>query len=391
MALRFRYFEDYDDDKLPYGARYRNPFNHMNSHSGSSFIKKQDVPALRAELKRRDLPETGSKSELVHRLLENNMWIFTSDGMKERYERRLADFQRSTCTHIVPFTRFPDLPTELRHLIWEHTLPGARILNASTEYTDAGGTNFLFCKTDNHPNPIALSICRESRNVALRRYRLCFNTHNVYADLEGGDTLYFGSNCLDIDDLFGKGGTLWKVSPGFIAELKEVTRLGLSNNVWDFYGFDAYRDGVEELGGSVLRKDMEEFPKLKQLYIVGSGSEVHPVLGETPGHTQFLERPAEATQQYNPGSQQLVDDFSRIRKGFEEDVNKTKRQAIPELLLCDANKIPNIPGDDWDWNFGEPYVCSIFLAGHSSTNIGHSIYQRQHGFYRIRGEKVAVI
>jgi hypothetical protein len=34
---------------------------------------------------------------------------------------------------------------------------------------------------------------RESRAVALSRYKLCFGTHETYADLPGGDILYFAS------------------------------------------------------------------------------------------------------------------------------------------------------------------------------------------------------
>jgi hypothetical protein len=42
----------------------------------------------------------------------------------------------------------------------------------------------LFHKEDNQGNPGALAACREARDVALKRYRLCFNTKNVYADLD---------------------------------------------------------------------------------------------------------------------------------------------------------------------------------------------------------------
>ncbi|KAF4628802.1 hypothetical protein G7Y89_g9349 [Cudoniella acicularis] len=48
-----------------------------------------------------------------------------------------------------------------------------------------------FPKHHNPPNPAVLSACRESQEVALKRYRLCFGTHNVYANLDV-DILYFG-------------------------------------------------------------------------------------------------------------------------------------------------------------------------------------------------------
>ncbi|TVY24439.1 hypothetical protein LHYA1_G006628 [Lachnellula hyalina] len=49
----------------------------------------------------------------------------------------------------------------------------------------------VFPKHEQAPNPAALSVCSESREIALTKYRLCFGTPDVYADLEI-DILYFG-------------------------------------------------------------------------------------------------------------------------------------------------------------------------------------------------------
>ncbi len=88
----------------------------------------------------------------------------------------------------MPFILFSEFPVEIRLLIWEFSLPGPRVLGVHRREVD----NFHFREIENHYNPTALSVCRESREVALKHYRLCFGTTNVYADLSGGDILYFG-------------------------------------------------------------------------------------------------------------------------------------------------------------------------------------------------------
>jgi hypothetical protein len=62
----------------------------------------------------------------------------------------------------------------------------------------------FFHRDDNHPNPTALSVCRESRAIALKKYRLCFGTPNIYANLSGRDILYFGRRWDNFQDLFGE-------------------------------------------------------------------------------------------------------------------------------------------------------------------------------------------
>ncbi|KAL6921101.1 hypothetical protein FSST1_005127 [Fusarium sambucinum] len=68
-----------------------------------------------------------------------------------------------------------DLPPELRRLIWKHTLPGSRIHKAVYRRccgrSTAAKTHIISPKP-----PKALSICKESRNVALetfKKFALC--------------------------------------------------------------------------------------------------------------------------------------------------------------------------------------------------------------------------
>jgi hypothetical protein len=77
------------------------------------------------------------------------------------------------------FTRFTDLPIELRLKIWRHTLPGPR--NLYMKYGKARGK--FFCP---YPPPICLHICTESRAEALKYYERAFgenpNLSETYFD-----------------------------------------------------------------------------------------------------------------------------------------------------------------------------------------------------------------
>ncbi|KUJ06462.1 uncharacterized protein LY89DRAFT_409294 [Mollisia scopiformis] len=210
-------------------------------------------PKLRAELMRRGLAQDGSKIELKERIAANDKWGNTKEGRIAIYNRQLADLEaerRRTAPEIVPFERFKSLPKELRMIVWELALPGPRILSVS-DHCEPGRLRFR--KHDSPPNPVALSVCRESRHVALLRYRLCFGTTNIYADL-ARDVLYFGSRWRDFrtfvlregHDVFkciANPGVLniyhgerWKPALSFsdtiTADLKVVQRLAVASRIW---------------------------------------------------------------------------------------------------------------------------------------------------------------
>jgi hypothetical protein len=171
-----------------------NPFNasHRNIDGNEPWAQSESTGEIRAELKRRGLPYSGIRSELVRRLKEHNSWIRTSAGMQEIHQRKLDVFKKQKLTEIVPFYHFPRFPIEIRLMIWEFSLSGPRTLSVSDWQHHTGKLHFR--KNDNQLNPAALSTCQESRSVALKRYRLCFGTPNVYADLPGGDILHFGQS-----------------------------------------------------------------------------------------------------------------------------------------------------------------------------------------------------
>ncbi|KAE9376071.1 hypothetical protein N431DRAFT_464128 [Stipitochalara longipes BDJ] len=71
------------------------------------------------------------------------------------------------------FTRFPDLPPEIRHQIWRYMLPGPRVVHIVGSSRPNGGQ----CFVDATDNPLLLRICQESRTVARERYQLSFEPH----------------------------------------------------------------------------------------------------------------------------------------------------------------------------------------------------------------------
>jgi hypothetical protein len=124
----------------------------------------------------------------------------TPEGRVIDYERRLKVHNERRLAEIVPFLWFNKLPYDIRHRVWEDTLPGPRTLCPATPRPVQVGDDWVFNddstvlffpKIHHTPNLAALSVCQESRRIALKRYRLCFGTPNVYADLDI-DILYFG-------------------------------------------------------------------------------------------------------------------------------------------------------------------------------------------------------
>ncbi|CAG8981275.1 hypothetical protein HYALB_00003873 [Hymenoscyphus albidus] len=95
---------------------------------------------------------------------------------------------KATIPTTPPPLSFSSLPPGIRHQIWRFSLPGPRTLVVSppTEAHDIS-----FSRIENHPAPPALFVCHESRQIALTRYRLVFGHPNQFADLPGGDILYF--------------------------------------------------------------------------------------------------------------------------------------------------------------------------------------------------------
>lgn len=89
------------------------------------------------------------------------------------------------------FELFADLPAELRLQIWRYTFPAARNVNIKMAIKENGFGGWVSTNASQTP-PIALRICQESRQEALRHYVLSFGT------ADSSPTIYFN---FDIDTL----------------------------------------------------------------------------------------------------------------------------------------------------------------------------------------------
>ncbi|KUJ06946.1 uncharacterized protein LY89DRAFT_372847 [Mollisia scopiformis] len=252
---------------------------------------------IRAELMRRGLSQYGCREELCDRLRGDNEFVLSSEGRHDIYERKLAVIKdQEAAANLVPFQRFSDLPTELRFKIWKLSLPGPRVLSVS-DFRKGSAAMLHFREHDNKPNPAALTVCRESREIALRRYRLCFGTPNIYADLTS-DILYFGSNW-DCVNVFRNGVVAWaswiktamrargqEMPNVLISDLQQVKNLALPRRMWDMITHLGTGDRVS--AGIELRRKLILWVSLKQLILVEDDKkDVDMLFSLTPGHTIF--------------------------------------------------------------------------------------------------------
>jgi hypothetical protein len=99
------------------------------------------------------------------------------------------------------FTLFPQLPLELRLKIWQTMLPGPRTVNIQykMKYDEFDGKKVSSFTgwTSPDPVPVALHVCRESREESLKRYQTSFGSYfhasKIYFDFSK-DTLRFGAD-----------------------------------------------------------------------------------------------------------------------------------------------------------------------------------------------------
>lgn len=194
---------------------------------------------LRVELNSRGLPCTGVKPVLCQRLDWADEQLNRPRGCRIAHERRLKVALEAKIAQIIPFLKFSLLPPEIRTIIWEMALPGPRTISPCSNYCmeecpyDHRQTKDRETRVESHereditilrfhkkrqaPNPAHLSTCRESRVVALKRYRLVFDTPNIYADLSI-DILFIGPYGPQWKPLLSGDEIFWQPAPPIIAE-----------------------------------------------------------------------------------------------------------------------------------------------------------------------------
>jgi hypothetical protein len=166
------------------------------------------------------------------------------------------------------FTCFPRLPLELRCEIWKATL-SPRVIEINYDLPDG-----FFASAS---SPIALQICRESRNIVLPHYPLCFGTifHPAKTRFNFAlDTLY-------IDNTFEED------VPHLFSALNSIELERLKYVAIDSYYNSANEEGEFEFIAH-LRRAMRCLKGLKELQILfdvqiltertlGCGQEDHPM------------------------------------------------------------------------------------------------------------------
>ncbi|PVH89522.1 hypothetical protein DL98DRAFT_507825 [Cadophora sp. DSE1049] len=118
------------------------------------------------------------------------------------------------------FPLFPKLPPEPRLMVWRHSLPASRIVEVL--YNADSGICWSRCLP-----PAALRATQESRNVALRYYKLYFATASspgiVYFDMDV-DQLYVGAGYFSpcLEDVEPSSMFLQALLPGDRAAIKHL-------------------------------------------------------------------------------------------------------------------------------------------------------------------------
>jgi len=110
---------------------------------------------------------------LAQRLKATDKLPRTPKEQEEAYLLALKKYQEESLTSIVPFEPWSRLLKELREYIWDLSFPGPRVLSMGIVMWEGKEVTY-FLKGPHAPNPSLLFTCRESREVALRRYTLSF-------------------------------------------------------------------------------------------------------------------------------------------------------------------------------------------------------------------------
>lgn len=154
---------------------FRNDYQLKRQHA--LWWRWQSVPPLKHEYHRRGLSTKGTKAALYHRL--------------EVSDRKMKEGADGTAADELMLHVFSTLPVEIRLMVWGCTLPGPRAIAVDI---DSRTTKLCSPIEFRSLNPVALSVCVESRELTLKTYRPFLSRKDiVYAGFDHGDYLYFGN------------------------------------------------------------------------------------------------------------------------------------------------------------------------------------------------------
>lgn len=138
-------------------------------------------------------------------MINQPLSILSSHEPQKDFERDNRQTKPSCC---MAFTLFNQLPTELRHQIWEAALPGPRIIQIKEKLVrKTKDEDEILSLLSNSKAPPMLYVCRDSQRVAQKFYVPSFtfadSDPKIYFDFSA-DTLYllFDEYTLAHDDDF---------------------------------------------------------------------------------------------------------------------------------------------------------------------------------------------
>jgi hypothetical protein len=217
-----------------------------------------------------------------------------------------------------------------------------------------GQTLWRFVCAENH-EPLPKTILPHLWNVKLVR-RLCKRRYP-----------HFGSHCLrrmNIPDA-ALEDLLWdaQFSDSIITDLKQVTHIALDARIWRPYTFSPLS------GNDLWTNLLQRFENLKQVLLVHEGNDSYRGSSSaTPRSVVFEGKPrpipignywldvVEAISQLDAS---FYDRITVPHKGLQKEgtAHPGSGQKIQKVRIVAAERIPNIPDDNWDRDEGEPFVC----------------------------------
>ncbi|KAA8564292.1 hypothetical protein EYC84_011236 [Monilinia fructicola] len=270
------------------------------------------------------------RRKLYNRLVQKN-W--------ENYLRHLQSIKSEKLEKIVPITHFADLPPEIRDVVWELSLPGPRILYLDgisrpiyDKNTQSSSDSFQFLKYHNPPNPSALLICRASRDVALKRYRIIPDPGFgiIYADFAGGDILY-----IDEHNVASFSNVRWEsdaILMSSVLDLSMLERVIVAKSSF-----------ADNWRGRGILDFLQGLPKLKEILL--------DVSQELAGGAQWSHGPGTVQMnelgELNEISQHYLTTMAQKGELLWEWTRYDEAKGFPKLTPVSTSIVANLPKDNW--------------------------------------------
>lgn len=249
--------------------------------------------------------------------------------------------------------------------------------------TEAQKKGPTFPKNHHTPNPAALSVCQESREVALTKYQLCFGTPNVYMNF-AIDVFFFGAwHPFEMSGFWKRklrrtADEIWVseslLDPVVKMDLEKVQRIGICHGTigatdegWSQYsqvlGDDNYdEDSLND--GAGLRQALWNFKSLREVLLDegddGAGGK-YGYLEDPVGQVVIedwdvkLEEPdydnfdSDDEKHYNAWDDLPRQQWESVRDSFQDErlTDEERKRGIPEIKAASYNRIPITPG--WEY------------------------------------------